>query len=52
MIGVPKLKLSLAVSTVPPFAEYVTIKGVGVALADAAEATLFQVVFLAIAVKV
>ncbi len=46
------MKFAVAVSTVPPFAEYVTTKGAGVALADAAEATLFPVVFRAIAVKV
>jgi DNA primase len=39
---VPKLKLSVAVETVPPFASYVTKNGAGVALAEEADATLAE----------
>ena len=52
MIGVPKLKLSLAVSTVPPLAAYVTRNGAGVALAEDADAALLPVAFVATAVNV
>ena len=50
--GVPKLKLSVAVETVPPFASYVTKNGAGVALAEEADATLLPVAFVATAVNV
>jgi hypothetical protein len=52
VIGVPKLKLSVAVETVPPFTSYVTKNGAGVALAEEADATLLPVVFVATAVNV
>ena len=52
VMGVPKLKLSVAVETVPPFASYVTKNGAGVALAEEADATLLPVAFVATAVNV
>ena len=50
--GVPKLKLPLAVETVPPLASYVTRYGAGVALAEDTDAALLPVVLVATALNV